>query len=316
MNTYIFTTQLLTTGSFVEEVNGFNIGEFSFIEATEQSEKSCLYYVSFPIKASGWRVALKRFNARMVTLEDALAFYYCMPVIWQWWNFSITKQDDPKKRIVVSIYAPQEGVVMSDYGTPPEASILKIMEKIETDKEFANSLYFHGALCRLDNLEFTRSQLPIMFQLIESVTLRRDLKDINGKPYKAVDHADAKKLLGDKLHKALYSHTEKKSGTVRNEVMHGGNSNARTLKHISHGHIENVMKQVRKRLVEVNDLGDDMEVGDDRVDVIRYFFDWQGGRYFIKQQEDMGLEQYFTAFKADQDAFFHSVDMESNVKTW
>jgi|GEM_PF-2275428 len=316
MSTYAFTTQVLTTGKFVEDADSFNIGEFKFIKATEQAKNSYLYYVSFSVEASGWRIALKRFNHKMTVVEDALAFYYCMPIIWQWWNFSITKQGDPKNRIVVSIYRPVEGVVMSDWETPPVDSILKIMNKIETNRSFANSLHFHGALCRLDNLEFTRSQLPIMFQLIESVSARRDLKDASGKPYKALDHNDAKALLGANLHKALYSHTERKSGTVRNEVMHGGNSDALTLKHISHGHIEDVMKQVRKRLIETNGLSGDVEVGDDRVDIIRYFYDWQGGRWFMKQQESMGLEQYYTAFTADQDAFFHSVDMERNVNSW
>src|SRR6266540_4849269 len=313
MYTYNFTTQLLTTGSIVEDNKSFTIGDFSFSEATQQAEKSCLYYVSFPVQASNWRTALNRFNKRMIVLEDALAFYYCMPVIWQWWNFSLAKQDDTKKRILVSVYSPHDGVVMSDWQDPPAKSILKIMHKIETDKEFANSLYFHGALCRIDNLEFTRSQLPIMFQLIESVAQRRTQKGIDGKPYKSIDHTDAKKLLGRKLHSTLYSHTERQSNTVRNEVMHGGNSNARTLKHVQHGSIEDVIKQVRKRLIEKNDLSGEVEVGDDRVDIVRYFFDWQGGRYFIKWKNNMTLEQYYTAFKSSPDDFFQSIATERNI---
>jgi hypothetical protein len=316
MQVYIFTTQILTTGSIVEAAKSFEIGDFEFKEATNQAPHSCLYYISFPIKASDWRVALKRFNAKMITLEDALAFYYCMPVIWQWWNFSITRRNDPKKRIVVSLYKTEDGVVMSDYDDPPAASILKIMDKIEGDRQFANSLYFHGALCRLDSLEFTRSHLPAMFQLVESVAGRRILKDASGKSYKAIDHSDAKKMLGGKLHKTLYSRTEGRSGTVRNEVMHGGNSNARTLRYISHGHIEDVMKQVRKRLIETNDLADDVEVGGDRVDIIRYFFDRQGGRWFIKWQDNKGLEQYYEEFSRGSEAFLKSVDMERNIKNW
>ena len=255
------------------------------------------YIVRFQVEASGWTNITSKFNGEMTGLEDSLAFYYSMPFIWEWWAFTLKKENDTKERILVSLYKKIPGVSMESYNEMPAESLLGLTKLVESDPKFADALYYYNSLCRLDTSEYSRAHLPVIFQLIDSIAEQEDVKGCKHcgrQDYKRTSRNDVKAMLGDQLYKDLYLNLEDGDQTARNATMHG-RSNASSLSKITVGHIEEVLVKVRKRLIEKYGL-EGVEEASSRVDVARYFFDREGTRLAVGTIPDGTLDNYYTKF--------------------
>lgn len=221
-----------------------------------------------------------------------------MPFIWEYWYHSVVKPDEKKNRIVLSVFAPRKGVVMTSHLEPTQ-EISPLIEKIEADQKFANTLYYHGSLTRIDSLEFLRSHLPVMFQFLESVADRKEVENEDGTKRSIMDHADAKRILGTNLHKLLYT-PAKYENSVRNTVMHGGNSNSGIIRPVTQGHVEDVIKKTRERIITQYGLNG-VEAGSNRTDIVRYFYSREGNRFSIERRNKWDLEKYVNDFERRRD---------------
>jgi hypothetical protein len=222
-----------------------------------------------------------------------------MPFIWEYWYYSIVKPDERKNRIALSVFAPRKGVVMTSH-LEPTKEISALIKRIETEPKFADILYYHGSLTRIDSLEFLRSHLPIMFQFVESVADKKEVKNEDGTKRKIFDHTDAKRILGRELHKLLYTPVPKYENSVRNTVMHGGSSNSGAIRPVTQGHVEDVVKKTRERIIEQFNL-QGVESGSSRTDVVRYFYSREGNRFSIERRNHWGLEKYVNDFERRKD---------------
>lgn len=303
MQRYIYETRFYTVGNLILKADGyqgeFEISGFKFRKAQKQPTRGIHYYVSYTVKASSYAAAIRKIDKKFLALEDAMSFYYCMPFIWEYWYYSIVKPDEKKNRIALSIFAPKKGVVMTSHIEPTQ-EIDMLIQEIEANPKFADALYYHGSLTRIDNLEFLRSHLPVMFQFVESVADKKEIKNDDGTKRSVMDHSDAKRVLGRDLYKLLYTPVSKYENSVRNTIAHGGSTNSGAIRPVTQGHVEDVIKKVRERIIERFNL-EGIEAGSSRTDIVRYFYSREGNRFSIERRNHWGLERYVTDFERRRD---------------
>lgn len=301
MALYTYETYILTTGDLLMKAQGvateFSVEKFKFIKSDIQPEHGRRYIVRFQIQANGWADVFSEFNRTMIDLEDALAFYYSMPVIWEWWLFTLKREQDTDNRIVVSLYKDMPGVSMESYDGMPENEIIGIIKLLQSNDKFADALHYYNSLCRVDTIELSRVHLAVAFQLVDSIAEQEDVKGckVCGRAdYKRVSRDDVKLMLGEKLYKDLYINKEGSEQTARNATMHG-NSNSKSLSPITMGHIEEVLVKVRERLITKYNL-DRVANAKNRVDVARYFFTREGTRIAVEILPQATLDTYYKRF--------------------
>jgi hypothetical protein len=292
----------------------FSLDGYEFIKSTNQPSHGCRYIVRFDLDGNGWSDITTKFNGAMTSLEDALAFYYSMPFIWEWWAFTMQKGADTENRILVSLYKEIPGVPMESYNEMPTEAIMNLANAAKSDSKLADALYYYNSLCRLDISEYSRAHLPVIFQLIDSVAQQETAKGCQHcgrQDYKRTSRDDVKAILGSALYRDLYINLEDGELTARNATMHGA-SNASSLSQITVGHIEEVLVKVRKRLVEKYGLKD-IEEASGRVDVARYFFDREGTRIAVGTIPDATIDDYYSEFISND---LHGFKMKQIDANW
>lgn len=302
MSTYEYETYILTVGDLLMLPQGhadkFDVGKYKFEKSSRQPKFACRYRVSFVLNANGWSDLTQKFNSMMIGLEDALAFYYSMPFIWEWWAFKILKQADTQDRIVISLYEKINGVPMERYHVMPNSDINDLERLISTDEGFAAALYYYNSICRLDSLEYSRSHLPVIFQLIDSLAETEEVegcKHCGRSKYRRTSRKDVEAMLGKELYKNLYINRGDEEETVRNATMHG-KPNSKSLTKICVGTIEDVLLKARGRLISKYSLNG-IAPANDRVDLVRFFYDREGTRLAIKPTEGSTLDDYYHEFE-------------------
>jgi hypothetical protein len=293
---YRYETLLATAGDLLTFPGGehFEIEDFEFIKVSQQESLNCVYQVSFAVDGANHGIAVDQAGAQMRKLEDALAFYYSMPFVWQSWLWSLRREGTDDGRVLVSLYQKEPGVVMEDDSINQEAIIL-LMRHMDDDN-FSNALYYYNALCRIDTIEYFRSHLASIFQLIESVAEKQSFEAKSGrKAYLKTSRKDMESFLGRALLNDLYSPQGEGEDTVRNATMHG-NPRAIAATRITYGHIEEVLKKVRFHLINKFGLAS-VDPASDRVDVARYFYSWRGGVVTISATDPRSIADYYDIYR-------------------
>jgi hypothetical protein len=297
MTIYRYETLLLTTGDLLAFPAGqsFVIEDFEFIKVSQQEPLSCTYQVSFAVDATNHGIAVNRAGAQMRKLQDALAFYFSMPFVWQWWLWLLRREGTDYRKILVSLCRKEPGVVMDEFDSINQEAITQLMRHMD-DGNFSNALYYYNALCRIDTLEYVRSHLASIFQLIESVAEEESVEASHDREaYVRTSRRDMESFLGRALLHDLYNRRGEGEDTVRNATMHG-NPNASGAAGITYGHIEEVLKKVRAHLINKFDL-ESVDPASDRVDIARHFYSWRGVVVTVAENEPRSIADYYDTYR-------------------
>lgn len=297
MTIYRYETLLATTGDLVTFPAGqrFEIEHFEFIKVSQQEPFSCTYQVSFAVDAANHGIALDRAGAQMRKLEDALAFYFSMPFVWQWWLWSLRRDGTEGGNVLVSLYQKEPGVAMEEFDPINQEAITQLIRHMDDDN-FSHALYYHNALSRIDTIEYHRSQLASIFQLIESVAEKELVKASGGREaYVRTSRKDIESFLGRDLLNDLYNRRGDGEDTVRNATMHG-NPQASESARITYGVVEEVLKKVRAHLINKFGL-ESVDPASDRVDISRYFYSWRGAVVTIAETDPRSIADYYDIYR-------------------
>jgi hypothetical protein len=297
MTIYRYETLLATTGDLLTfpEGQSFEIEDFEFIKVSQQEPFSCTYQVSFAVDAANHGIAVDRAGARMRKLEDALAFYFSMPFVWQWWLWSLRREGTADGQVLVSLYQKEPGVVMEEFDSINQEAITQFIRHMDDDK-FSNALYYYNALCRIDTIEYLRSHLASIFQLIESVAEEASVEASCGREaYVRTSRKDIESFLGRTLLNDLYNRRGEGEDTVRNATMHG-NPQAIAEARITYGHVEEVLKKVRAHLINKFGL-ESVDPASDRVDIARHFYSWRGAVVTIAATDPRSIADYYETYR-------------------
>lgn len=297
MTLYRYETLLATTGDLLAFPGGqsFEIEDFEFTKVSQQELFSCTYQVSFAVEAANHKIAVDLAGARMHKLEDALAFYFSMPFVWHWWLWLLRREGNEGGKVLVSLYQKEPGIVMEEYDAINEEAVARLMQHMEDDS-FSNALYYYNALCRIDSIEFLRSHLASIFQLIESVAEKETVEAKCGREaYTKTSRRDMRSFLGADLLNDLYNRRGEGEDTVRNATMHG-NPQANATVRITYGHIEEVLKKVRGQLISKFSV-ENVDPATDRVDVARHFYSWQGAIVTLAESDRRSIADYYDTYR-------------------
>ncbi len=297
MTIYRYETLLATTGDLLTFPGGrtFEIEDFEFIKVSQQESFSCTYQVSFSVDAANHRIARALAGARMRKLEDALAFYFSMPFVWHWWLWLLRREGTEDGKVLVSLYRKEPGVVIEEFESINQEAITQLMRHMDDDN-FSNALYYYNALCRIDTIEYFRSHLASIFQLIESVAEDESVEASCGREaYVRTSRRDMESFLGRGLLNDLYNRRGEGEDTVRNATMHG-NPQAIAAARITYGHIEEVLKKVRAHLILKFGL-ESVDPASDRVDIARHFYSWRGAEVTIAATDPRSIADYYNTYR-------------------
>lgn len=257
------------------------------------------YVVTQEMQAEDGLSALKASEALFSKLEDILSFYYSMPVVWHYWQRLLRRADSDLAHL--SVVRRRSGVAIRDHGVLNDAIITQINEVSEFDSKFANCLYLYNALARIDTVELSRAQLPVMFSLIESIAKREDVEGCEhcgSSGYKRTSKAEIIKIIGKDLHKQLYSRRIEEGDTVRNAVMHG-NISSKSLQNVALALVNELLVRLRNYIKNEYHL-DGLKATSDVVDPSRYFYKLEGTELGIRPREGWTIEDYMNEFDADR----------------
>jgi hypothetical protein len=297
MTIYRYETLLATTGDLLPFPGGqsFEIEDCEFVKVSQQEPFSCTYQVSFAVDAANHRMAVARAGARTRKLEDALAFYFSMPFVWHWWLWLLRREGKEDGKILVSLYQKEPGIVMEEFGSINQEAITQLMRQMDDDN-FSNALYYYNALCRIDTIEYLRSHLASIFQLIESVAEKESVEASCGREaYVRTSRKDMQSFLGKALLNDLYNRRGEGEDTVRNAAMHG-NPQASAAARITYGHIEEVLKKVRAHLILKFGV-ESVDPASDRVDIARHFYSWRGAVVTMAASDPRSIADYYDTYR-------------------
>ena len=297
MTIYRYETLLATTGALLTFPGGqnFKIEDFEFIKVSQRELLSCTYQVSFAVEAANHGIAVDRAGVQMRKLEDVLAFYFSMPFVWQWWLWSLRREGTEDGKVLVSLYQKEPGIVMEEFDSINQDAFSQLMRHMDDDN-FSNALYYYNALCRIDTIEYVRSHLASIFQLIESVAEEESVEASCGREaYVRTSRKDIQAFLGRALLHDLYNRRGEGEDTVRNATMHG-NPQASATARITYGHIEEVLKKVRTHLINKFSL-ESVDPASDRVDIARHFYSWRGAVVTIAATESRSIADYYDTYR-------------------
>jgi len=285
MRTYTYETRFRVPAAFYVDYHrkpqkNFAINQVRFrFGGADNEGNGVVYYLSYTVRAAYFGSAVKKIDKHIAALEDALCFYFGMPVVWEWWYYLVRRKDDTKRQML-SLFT-QHNVTQMVEHTNPRLKIKLIMDRMETNKNFVSSMTYHASYARLDGMEFSRAHLPILFQLIESVSAKVRVRNTDGTYRHQVSSNDLRTMLGRDLHKKLYSQ-KGKHNSARNIVMHGGSVDANRLGTLKRTDIEEAIKKVRERLIMTNDLHPGVPIAGGRVDIIRSWHEFRGARLGVE----------------------------------
>jgi len=265
----------------------------------KQPDVGFAYVVTQEMETADGLAALKASEALFAKLEDILSFYYSMPVIWQYWQRLLRRTDSDLAHL--SVVRRRPGVAIRDHGVLNDAIVARINEISDSDPKFANCLYLYNALARIDTVELSRAQLPVMFSLIESIAEREEVEGCEHcgtKGYKRTSKAEIIKIIGKDLHKELYSRRVGESDTIRNAVMHG-NISSESLQNITLALVNELLVKLRSYIKSKYHL-DGLKATSDVVDPSRYFYKLEGTELGVKPREGWTIEDYMREFDTDR----------------
>jgi len=302
MNKYVLETPFLMTGSiFVVppsqaeiKLLGMTLQPFK-----KQPDLGFAYVVSQEMDAADGLSALKASEALFARLEDVLSFYYSMPVVWQYWQRLLRRTDSDLAHL--SVVRRRPGVALRDHGVLNDAVIAKINEISDSDTKFANCLYLYNALARIDTVELSRAQLPVMFSLVESIAKREEVEGCEhcgSSGYKRTSSAEIIKIIGKDLHEELYSRRVGEGDTIRNAVMHG-NISSESLQNVTLALVNRLLIRLRSYIKDEHHL-DGLKATSDVEDPSRYFYLLEGTQLGIRPREEWTIEDYMNEFNSDR----------------
>lgn len=297
MTIYRYETLLATTGDLLTFPGGqsFEIEDFKFIKVSQQEPFSCIYQVSFAVDAANHRIAAAWAGERMRKLEDALAFYFSMPFVWHWWLWLLRREGKGDGTVLISLYQKEPGIVMEEFDSINQEVITQLMRHMD-DNNFSNALYYYNALCRIDTIEYLRSHLASIFQLIESVAVKETVEASSSRAaYVRTSRKDIESFIGKALLNDLYNRRGEGEDTVRNATMHGNPQSSATVR-ITYGHIEEVLKKVRAHLIAKFGV-QNVDPASERVDISRHFYSWRGSVVMITESDVRSIADYYDMYR-------------------
>jgi hypothetical protein len=296
MTIYRYETLLATTGDLLALPGGqsFEIEDFQFVKVSQQEPLSCTYQASFLVDAANHGIAVAWAGARMQQLEDSLAFYFSMPFVWHWWLWLLRREGNDDGKVLVSLYQKESGVVMEEFDSINQEALAQLMHHMDDDK-FSNALYYYNALCRIDTIEYLRSHLASIFQLIESVAEEESIEASSIRAaYVRPSRKDMESFLGKPLLNDLYNRHGDGEDTARNATMHG-NPHSSAAARITNGHIEEVLKKVRAHLITKFGV-QNVDLASERVDIARHFYSWRGAVRTIVESGVRSIADYYDLY--------------------